>query len=153
MHTPPVPRSTQHLFPVPVATRVAVQVLPHVMSISSISGTHQLHHHGNCVKLNWRVNDCKKKQVTSCLQFERNLLGLNCTVEPLRCKWFYIYRPQGKVMFSHVFVCPQSASWLLGHWSSLLWQGRYVCYWNAFFSSMLWTKRNAKYFQNINWYI
>ena len=36
------------------------------------------------------------------------------------------YRPWGKVMFSQVSVCPQSASWLLGHCSSLLWRGRYA---------------------------
>ena len=35
-------------------------------------------------------------------------------------------------MFSQVPVCPQSASWLLGHCSSLLWRGRYASYWNAF---------------------
>ena len=61
-HTRRVLQLTQHLIPVPVATPVAVQVLPPVMSISSVSGTHQLHHHGNCVKLNWRVNDCKKNK-------------------------------------------------------------------------------------------
>ena len=37
-----------------------------------------------------------------------------------------------KVMFSQVFVCLQSASWLLVHCSSLLWRGRYASYWNAF---------------------
>ena len=30
------------------------------------------------------------------------------------------YRPQGKVIFSQVSVCPQSASWLLVHCSTLL---------------------------------
>ena len=32
----------------------------------------------------------------------------------------YFYRPEGKVMFSQVFVCSQSASWLLVHCSSLV---------------------------------
>ena len=32
-------------------------------------------------------------------------------------------------MFSQ---CPQSASWLLDHCSSLLWRGRYASYWNGF---------------------
>ena len=35
-------------------------------------------------------------------------------------------------MFSQVFVCPQSPSWLLDHGSALLWRGRYASYWNAF---------------------
>ena len=42
------------------------------------------------------------------------------------------YRPQGKVMFSQASVCPQSASWLLGHCSSFLQRGRYASYWSAF---------------------
>ena len=42
------------------------------------------------------------------------------------------YRPQGKVMFSQVSVCPQSASWTLAHCSALLRCGRYASYWNAF---------------------
>ena len=42
------------------------------------------------------------------------------------------YRSQGEVMFSQVSVCPQSASWLLSHCSSLLQHGRYASYWNAF---------------------
>ena len=37
-----------------------------------------------------------------------------------RCRHMLFYRPEGKVMFSQVFVCPQSASWLLVHCSSLL---------------------------------
>ena len=51
-----------------------------------------------------------------------------------------IYVPQvlitdrkGKVMFSQVFVCPQSASWLFIHCSALLRLGQYASYWNAFF--------------------
>ena len=32
----------------------------------------------------------------------------------LKCVLTY-YRPQGKVIFSQASVCPQSASWLLGH--------------------------------------
>ena len=43
------------------------------------------------------------------------------------------YRPRGKVMFSQVSVCPQSASWLLVHCSTFLQHGRYASYWNAFF--------------------
>ena len=39
---------------------------------------------------------------------------------------------KGKVMFSQVFVSPQSASWLLVHCSALLWRGRYASYRNAF---------------------
>ena len=34
-------------------------------------------------------------------------------------------------MFSQVDVCPQSASWLLVHWSSLFRRGRYASYWNS----------------------
>ena len=41
------------------------------------------------------------------------------------------YRPQGKVMFSQVSVCPQSASWRLVHYLTLLQRGRYASYWNA----------------------
>ena len=43
----------------------------------------------------------------------------------------YNYRPQVKVMFSHVSVCPQSALWLFVHCSALLRSGRYSSYWNA----------------------
>ena len=51
---------------------------------------------------------------------------------PVGAEW-HCYRPQGKVMFSQASViCPQSASWQLGHCSSLLQRGRYVSYWNAF---------------------
>ena len=39
---------------------------------------------------------------------------------------------KGKVIFSQVFVCPQSASWLHDHCSTLLWCGRNASYWNAF---------------------
>ena len=35
-------------------------------------------------------------------------------------------------IFHSVFVCPQSASWLLSHYSSLLRHGRFASYWNAF---------------------
>ena len=35
-------------------------------------------------------------------------------------------------MFSQVSVCPQSASWILAHCSSLLQCGRYASYWNTF---------------------
>ena len=42
------------------------------------------------------------------------------------------YRPQGKVMFSQVTVCPQSATWLLRHWPSLLQHSQYISYWYAF---------------------
>ena len=38
------------------------------------------------------------------------------------------YRVKGKVMFSQVSVCPQSASWIL----ALLRRGRYASSWNAF---------------------
>ena len=38
---------------------------------------------------------------------------------------------KGKVMFSQVSVCLQSASWLLAHCSTLR-HGRYASYWNAF---------------------
>ena len=48
----------------------------------------------------------------------------------------YSYWPQGKVMFSNVSVCPQSASWILVHCSALLWPGRYASYSNAF---LLWS--------------
>ena len=40
----------------------------------------------------------------------------------------YLHRPHGKVMFSQVFVCPQSASWLLAHCSALLRCDRYASY-------------------------
>ena len=44
---------------------------------------------------------------------------------------------KGKVMFSQVSLCPQSASWLLDHCSSLLLGGRYASYWNAFLLKLL----------------
>ena len=44
----------------------------------------------------------------------------------------YYYRAEGKVMFSQLSVCPQSASWILVHCSTLLQCGRYAFYWNAF---------------------
>ena len=45
----------------------------------------------------------------------------------------YYYRLQGKIMFSQASVIlPQSASWLLGHCSSLLLRVRYAFYWHAF---------------------
>ena len=44
---------------------------------------------------------------------------------------FDFYRPQGKVIFSQVSVCPQSGSWLLVHCSTLLQHARYASYWNA----------------------
>ena len=54
----------------------------------------------------------------------------------------HFYRPQGKVMFSQVSVCPQSASWIFAHCSVLLRSGRYASYWNAFLfeghQSVLW---------------
>ena len=50
--------------------------------------------------------------------------------------WFCC-RPQGKVMFSQVFVCQQSASWLLVHCSALLQCGRCASYGNA---SLLYNK-------------
>ena len=53
---------------------------------------------------------------------------------------------KGKVMFSQVFVCPQSASLLLVHCWSLLWRGRYASYWNAF----LFHRQCAKYLENIS---
>ena len=49
-----------------------------------------------------------------------------------RCLHMLFYRSHGKVIFSQVFVCPQSASWLLDHCSSLLPRDRYSSYWNAF---------------------
>ena len=42
---------------------------------------------------------------------------------------------KGKVMFSQVFVCPQSASWILVHCLAFLRRGRYASYWNAFLFS------------------
>ena len=39
---------------------------------------------------------------------------------------------KGKVMFSQMFVCSQSASWPLGYCSSLLLHIWYISYWNAF---------------------
>ena len=51
---------------------------------------------------------------------------------------------KGKVMFSQVSVCRQSATWLLGHRPSLLrrgrsasyWRSRYASYWNTFLLSI-----------------
>ena len=43
----------------------------------------------------------------------------------------YFYRPQVKVMFSQLPVCPQSVSWLLVHCSAFLQRGWYASYWNA----------------------
>ena len=42
-----------------------------------------------------------------------------------------------KVMFSQMFVCPQSASWLLAHCSDLLRRGRHESYWNAFLLKLI----------------
>ena len=47
-------------------------------------------------------------------------------------KIYHFYRPQGKVVFSQVSVCPQSVSWILVHCSALLQCSRYTSYWNAF---------------------
>ena len=62
------------------------------------------------------------------------------------------YQPKGKVLFSQVSVCPQSASWLLVHCSALLWCGRYASYWNGFlflkkFESFLWRHLSFSYFE------
>ena len=50
-------------------------------------------------------------------------------------------RPQGKVMFSQVSVCPQSTSWILVHYSALLQCGRYASYWNDFLFLSIFTKK------------
>ena len=42
------------------------------------------------------------------------------------------YQPQGKVMFSQVSVCSQSAPWILVYCSALWPRSRYASYWNAF---------------------
>ena len=55
----------------------------------------------------------------------------------------HFYRPQGKVMFSQLSVCPQSASWTLAHCSTLL-RGRYASYWNAFLFVFLILNSTAK---------
>ena len=47
-------------------------------------------------------------------------------------KTIHNYRPQGKVMFSQVSVCPQLPSWALARCSAMLRHGRYAPYWNAF---------------------
>ena len=57
-------------------------------------------------------------------------------------KCFCNYRPQGKVMFSRVSVCPRSASWILVHCSALLHRGRYASYWNAFLLEFFFQKLN-----------
>ena len=59
--------------------------------------------------------------------------GAHSYVQLVRhCCWADYYRPQKKVMFSQVSVCPQSASWLLVHCLALSRRGRYASYWNAF---------------------
>ena len=57
---------------------------------------------------------------------------------------------KGKVMFSQVSVCPQSASWLLVHYSALLRRRHHASYWNAFsFGNIL--LKTAWNFKNLNW--
>ena len=69
-----------------------------------------------------------------------------------RIRWIACcYRPQGKVMFSQVSVCPQSASWILAHCLTLLQRGRYASYWNAFlyliaFVAVFWIHFNSPLF-------
>ena len=53
---------------------------------------------------------------------------------------------KGNVMFLQVFVCSQSASWLLVHCLFLLLYGQYVSYWNAFFfKHIFWTSVMQKF--------
>ena len=42
------------------------------------------------------------------------------------------YRPQMKVMFSEMSVCPQAGTWILVCCFGSLRRGRYASYWNAF---------------------
>ena len=58
--------------------------------------------------------------------------------------------PKGKVMFSQVSVCPQSASWLIVHCSALLRRGRYASYWNAFLCYFVCTQYFVYNFERIN---
>ena len=58
--------------------------------------------------------------------------------------------PKGKVMFSQVSVCPQSASWLIVHCSALLRRGRYASYWNAFLYYFVCTQYFVFNFERIN---
>ena len=53
---------------------------------------------------------------------------------------------KGNVIFLQVFVCSQSASWLLVHCLFLLLYGQYVSYWNAFFfKHIFWTSVMQKF--------
>ena len=65
--------------------------------------------------------------------------------------WYWAIK--GKVIFSQVFVCPQSASWLLDHCSSLLQRGRYASYWNAFLFGKGFTKNIASCHVKNHWRI
>ena len=58
--------------------------------------------------------------------------------------------PKGKVMFSQVSVCPQSASWLIVHCSALLRRGRCASYWNAFLYYFVCTQYFVFNFERIN---
>ena len=55
-------------------------------------------------------------------------LSVSKLLKPTKAHYCTQNRPQRKLMFSQVSVCPQSASWLFGN----LRRGRYASYWNAF---------------------
>ena len=67
---------------------------------------------------------------TCCMQIGLSLLHSGVPCAPRST--IFITDRKGKVMFSQVFVCPQSASWLLIHCLALLRRGQYASYWNAF---------------------
>ena len=79
------------------------------------------------------------------------------TERPNTSSFGHCYRPQGKVMFSQVTVCPQSASWILVHCSALLQRSWYASYWNAFLLNVTnrWISRSHEIIttQNPGWKI
>ena len=64
---------------------------------------------------------------TCCMQIGLNLLHSEVPCAPRAT--IFITDRKGKVMFSQVFVCPQSASWLLIHCLALLRRGQFASYW------------------------
>ena len=60
---------------------------------------------------------------------------------------------KGKVIFSQVFVCPQSASSLIDHCSSLLRHGRYASTWNTFLYGKCFAEKTASCHVKNHWRI
>ena len=85
---------------------------------------------------NWNVSQWKRRSILPLTQMEPEILCFRPSArssgkKTIVWKVLQITDRKGKVMFSRVSVCPQSASWLLAHCSTLR-HGRYASYWNAF---------------------